>query len=571
VDLESGSGEDRRLAPGMFSVNADGGEFRRLVRRRERAFISDGSLRDDRALEWNHVLLQVPLAQDGVKPDEVVIGELVFGRDRLRAIRPLWLDTRTVRTRPVDVGEAPADVVGWMFDSKGEARLAETRGDGRIAFHWRGPGDRSWRRIFEGDALKMPFMPHAVADDGTLWVTYPEGPEGYSVLTRFDFGKLAPAEPPLVRAPGFDFRGELVLSKAGSRALGVRVDTDAESTVWFDAAMKALQASVDEKLPGRVNEVRCRRCGQPDMVALVRSYADRDPGHLVLYEAATKRWQRVAAMLDDIDPKQMAPLDLHRIKARDGRDLPVWVTLPPGVPAGRKAPAVVLVHGGPWVRGGFWRWEPLEQFLASRGYLVISPEYRGSTGYGSAHYVAGWRQWGQAMQDDVADALQWAQARGLADERACIAGYSYGGYSALMGLVRHPDLYRCGIAAAAPTDLFLLLEGSWWVDDDASRELRQYSLPELIGDATNDAAMLKANSPLAQAARIQAPLLLAYGESDRRVPLAHGERLRSALKSAGRPPEWVSYANEGHSWRLTATQVDFARRLETFLARHLGR
>jgi len=228
-----------------------------------------------------------------------------------------------------------------------------------------------------------------------------------------------------------------------------------------------------------------------------------------------------------------------------------------------------VVHGGPWVRIGHWNWQPLEQFLASRGYLVISPEFRGSTGYGDAHYRAGWKQWGQAMQDDVADALQWAQKQGLASDQACIAGASYGGYSALMGLVRNPDLYRCAAAWAAVTDPALLVAGAWWLGDDVAGTGRDYLLPQMVGDTVKDADMFAANSPLAQSKRIKAPLLLAFGEEDRRVPLVHGERLRSALRDAGRPPEWVTYPNEGHSWRLVSTQVDFARRLEIFLDQNL--
>jgi dipeptidyl aminopeptidase/acylaminoacyl peptidase len=173
------------------------------------------------------------------------------------------------------------------------------------------------------------------------------------------------------------------------------------------------------------------------------------------------------------------------------------------------------------------------------------------------------------MQDDVADALLWAQAQGIADKRACIAGASYGGYATLMGLVRQPELYRCGIAWVAVTDPFLFLEGSWWVRDDISDSGRRYSLPQMVGDAKADAEMLTNASPLAQAAKIRAPVLLAFGESDRRVPLAHGTRLRDAMRKAGTEPEWVTYPNEAHSWRLTETQVDFANRMEKFLAQHL--
>jgi dipeptidyl aminopeptidase/acylaminoacyl peptidase len=222
------------------------------------------------------------------------------------------------------------------------------------------------------------------------------------------------------------------------------------------------------------------------------------------------------------------------------------------------------------VRIGYWRWEAMRQFLASRGYVVIEPEFRGSTGYGSAHYRAGFKQWGQAMQDDVADALLWAQKDGWASDRACIAGASYGGYSTLMGLVRHPELYRCGAAWVAVTDPFLFLEGSWRVEDDISGGARRYALKDMVGDPKADEAMLKANSPVEQAARITAPLLLAFGEEDLRVPLAHGRRLRSALERAGRPPEvWVTYPEEGHGWRKLENEIDFAQRLERFFAKHL--
>ena len=569
VDLEAGSGEDRRFARGLFGVNPDGGALRQLVRRRGLPFMVDAHARD-RSLDWNHALLKVPLQQEGVAPEEVLIGELQYGRDELESVTPLWLNVRSGRTRSAELDSPPHYTVSWLFDSKGQARVATTRHDGRIATHWRGPGETTWRKLLETDLVKARFSPAAVDDLGTLYGTHAEGPQGYSVLSRFDFDKLAPHQPAQVTTPGFDFAGHLVLERAGGRALGVRVDTDGEQTVWFDESMQRMQALADERLPGRVNQLSCRRCGAGDMVALVRSYSDRDPGSLWLYEAATKRWQPISTVLDDIDPRRMAKVDFQRIKARDGRDLPVWLTLPAGLKPGQSAPSVVLVHGGPWVRGGHWRWQSFEQFLASRGYLVISPEFRGSSGYGFAHYKAGWKQWGQAMQDDVADALLWAQAQGLADKKkACIAGASYGGYATLMGLVRHPELYRCGVAWVAVTDPFLYVKGSWWVDDDIDGQGRRYALPELVGDVDKDAAMLTAVSPLAQAKRIQAPLLLAMGESDRRVPIVHGERLRDALREAGRAPEWVSYPNEAHSWRQVSTQVDFARRVERFLGQHL--
>lgn len=567
-DLEAGSGEDRYLTPGLYTVKADGSELRQLVRRAGTPVIQNGTRRAN-TLDWNHVLLHVPAQQDGVAPDEIIIGHYNLSGREIESITPIWLNVRTGRSRSLSAGDEPEGAKAWWFDSQGRPRAVSVERDGRRALWWREPVDGPWRRLLEGGVLSMPFSIHSVGDDGTLYVTRAEGPQAYRVLSRFDFEKMQPSREPLVRTPGFDFAGSLLLERPGSPALGVRVTTDAEQTVWFDADMKRLQLQVDERFPGLVNRLSCRRCGQPDMVVLVHSYSDREPGHLWLYEAGPQRWTAVARSMRDIDPRRMATVAFERIKARDGAELPLWLTLPADWVKGQPRPAVVMVHGGPWVRGGYWRWQAVEQFLASRGYLVISPEFRGSTGYGFAHYRAGWRQFGQAMQDDVADALLWARKQGLADERACIAGASYGGYSTLMGLARHPELYRCGVAWVAVTDLPLYVKGSWWIDDDISSEGRRHRLPELVGDPVKDAELLLAQSPVTQAARIKAPLLLAFGEADQRVPLAHGKRMREALSDLGRPPEWISYANEGHSWRRLETQVDFARRMETFLDRHL--
>ena len=462
VDLAEGSG-NREYAPGLYSVAFDGADLRQLVMRQHQPLVSAPSAARLRALEWNHTLLHVPFVEGGVG-EEVIIGALSFEGNDLVAIQPMRLNVVSGRTRSMSLG-APANAVRWIFDAAGEARVAVTRRAGRQAVHWRGPGKEEWQQLAEFDALRPAFTPRFVDGAGTLYVTRAEGPQGTQVLTRFDFATGQPEPRAMVRTPGFDFRGSLLGDRAGTKAMGVQVETDAETTVWFDEGMKRIQALADERFPNHVNRLTCRRCGASDMVVLVQAWSDRDPGHLWIYRAATEKWQLISRIRKAIDPAAMASVAFERIKARDGRDLPVWLTVPKGRKAGDGGAAVVLVHGGPWLRGGHWAWSEIEQFLASRGYLVISPEFRGSTGYGAAHFTAGWKQWGRAMQDDVADAWQWAKSKGWAD-RACIAGASYGGYSALMGLVRDAELYRCGVAWLAVTDMFLLLKGSWWSVDD---------------------------------------------------------------------------------------------------------
>lgn len=566
VDFSDGSGRPSG-APGLFAIDVDGSKLRQLVRRLGRPVVSDGSDRNDRLLDWNHVLLRVPSPRADAVNEEVLVAHV--GLDEGRQQTPMWLNTRTGRTRSPDI-KLPANTVGWLTDARGELMVAMTRHDGRIGAQWRGPERGDWQPLYESGPFSAPFVPAAVDSAGQLYVTRAAGKAAQTVLTRYNAERRAPEPKPLVETPGFDFTGS-VLTDADGKTLGVRVVTDGESTVWFDPVLKALQEQTDTLFPGHINRISCRRCGAADMVALVRSYSDRDPGQFWVYQArppeGEKPWRAVGRVRNDIKPEDMAPMDLHRISARDGLDLPVWVTKP--ADAKGPLPAVVLVHGGPWVRGAAWQWRSDAQFLASRGYVVIEPEFRGSTGYGVKHLRAGFKQWGQAMQDDVADALKWAQAQGIASDKACIAGASYGGYSTLMGLVKDPGLYRCGVAWLAVTDLELLLKGSWFVDDDTSGDARKYRLPDTVGDLQKDADMIAANSPVKQAARIKAPLLLAFGEDDRRVPLTHGKRMRDALTEAGNPPEWITYPGEGHGFAALKNRVDFAQRLEAFLAKHL--
>ena len=261
----------------------------------------------------------------------------------------------------------------------------------------------------------------------------------------------------------------------------------------------------------------------------------------------------------------MAEREFKHFAARDGLTIPVHLTRPPGQ-AG-PAPMVVLVHGGPWARAAGWAWEPGSQFLASRGYLVVEPEFRSSIGYGGKLFRAGWKQWGLTMQDDVADAARWAIAQGLADpKRICIAGASYGGYATLMGLIRDPTLFRCGVEWVGVSDIDLVFATNWHRDIDNAND---FGLPVLVGDREKDATQFAATSPLRLAAQLKQPLLMAYGGLDETVTIDHGTKMRNALRPHNPNVEWIEYADEGHGWMLEANRIDFWSRVERFLDRHL--
>ncbi|MFM2119368.1 MAG: hypothetical protein RL722_836 [Pseudomonadota bacterium] len=597
VDRQVTAGEAYRLAPGLFSARFDGSDFRDLIARNWRPLLNEGGR--NIVLTWNHELIHVPVpsgkaggaeaaasapgAVDGrPREHEVVVAEERFIAEELVDLHPFWLNTRTGRTRTMDLGEnRPGKVRRWWFTPAGQPRLALSVDGDTETLHALRPaaqatGPARWIEL--GRSTKgLPFHPAWVGDNDTLYVYRNTGPAGEREISAYDYATRQPG-PALIKAPGHDVDGVFVTSPDGARIQGLRVDTDAEQTYWFDPDLKALQQRADARWPGRVNRVSCRVCSGPEAAMVVRSWSDRDPGELLLWRQSARQgegeWQIIATQQPDIVPQTMGRLRLERIRARDGRDLPVWLTRPAAVAAEAGAntprPAVVLVHGGPWSRRQPWGWDGFTQFLASRGFVVIEPEFRGSTGFGMGHMNAGNGQWGQAMQDDVADALLWARAQGIASDKACIIGGSYGGYSTLMGLIRHPELYQCGSAWHAVADLMLLLEGSWFVDDDLTDRARGHWYPDRIGDPKRDRDRLLANSPIVQAARIRRPLQLIWGSDDRRTPVTHGERLRKAMQQAGQTPEWIVYQGEGHGLHKLDNRIDMARQLEAFLVRHLA-
>ncbi|MDP2007101.1 MAG: prolyl oligopeptidase family serine peptidase [Rubrivivax sp.] len=556
--------DDRRtygLGSGLMAMSRDGKSSRMLIAREW----EEGAdpFRRRQGLEPNHRF--AALGAPGTR--EVIITEQHYGVDRQyehSTLKAVDVSTGQTRTLPGDLPRADS----WWFDAQGRPRVASYRSAGNTTFYWADEKTGAWREIAKAPTFRLPFIPQYVAERNTLVVSTSDA-KGHLELRQFDFDTGRPAADTLLTTPGFDGGAAPFRQRGSGEVLGVSLAVDADTSVWFTPAMRALQAKVDARFPRHVNQiVGCQPCDASARVVLVHSHADVDPGFVALFRPQEDKWQLVGSAQPDIDPARMARLAFHRTQARDGLDLPVWVTrLPALISAGKPAPAVVLVHGGPMVRGTDWDWNPQAQFLASRGYVVIEPEFRGGEGYGDMHTTAGFKQWGLAMQDDVTDALRFAVQRGWVDPaRVCIMGASYGGYAALWGVAKDPDQYRCAVAHVAVTDPRNMFDFFW---SDISDNAKTYSLAVTLGDRKADDAKLAAVSPVEQAARIKVPVLLSHGGADRRVPVQNGERMRDALQKLGKPVEWVLYADEGHGFRHLENKVDYHRRVEAFLARHL--
>lgn len=558
-DHEDQSGKSK--GRGLLSVRRDGKNLRLVIKRE---WETDFPARGNGPLEANNDMLG--RATPG--SSKIIVGEYYYDNNSwdFDHVTPYEVDVSD-GSRKVLLRDGPPHrrVQHWWFDALGRARVAMARQDGDVLYYWADLQKGGWREIGRFPAHKQKFTPSFVDEQDRLLVYAINEQSGFSELREFNFTTLAVGDQAIVSTPGFDADLSRTRDPEG-RTLGYHILTDGVQSIWQSPEMRAIQARVDAALPGRINRLSCGDCGSLDSI-LVTSYSDRQPAEYLHYRPKTNNWERFGKARPAIKAEQMGSTTLLRTKARDGLELPVWITRPAGTTEKDALPAVVLVHGGPWVRGREFEWNADAQFLASRGYLVIEPEFRGTDGYGRTLFMAGWKQWGQAMQDDVADALKFAVDKGWADaKRVCIAGASYGGYATLMGLVRHGDLYRCGVAWVGVTHPRYMFDVHW---SDISRDSKQYSLPEMIGDPQRDAAMLDANAPVLQAAKVKKPVLLAYGARDMRVPIVHGQAMREALSKAGNPPEWIVYDNEGHGWSRPNNRIDFWSRVERFLAQHL--
>ena len=301
---------------------------------------------------------------------------------------------------------------------------------------------------------------------------------------------------------------------------------------------------------------------------LVGVDSDVDPGSVWLYEFAGNKLTLQYRSRPELPSEQLAYMKPVRYKARDGLEIPAYLTLPRGVPA-KNLPVIIHPHGGPWARD-YWGYSPFPQFLANRGYAVLQPNFRSSDGYGKKFLNAGNHEWGTgAMQHDLTDAVQWLIREGIADpQRVAIFGGSYGGYATLAGVAFTPDLYACGVPYVAPSNLITLMESfpAYW------RPFLEGSWYKRVGDPANekDRADLIARSPLFKVDAIRVPLLVVHGANDPRVKQAESDRIVVALRDKGAAVEYLVAPDEGHGFRSPENRLALAASMETFLAKHLG-
>lgn len=546
-----GSRDDPLPTGELFAMNADGGRRELLVGWRV-ASNSASNIRGAKRAENVAAFLIDPMLEDE--------------RHVLIAVQPLAADphTRVERMdvysgRRVQVTRAPVQRARFLTDSRGEVRFAVGAGSNNVSqLYYREGAGSEWTLVNDELATGRIETPLGFSEDDALaylQVEHPQGPDSVVAMDvatgeRRELMRDEVVDPwPIYRDGG----GPLI----GVRYLGGEVRTSFLDEKSEDAR---LYRSLEAAFPGHAIDIASATADGNLKLVLARS--DVEPGSIYLYDNVAKKADFVLARREQIDPANMAPMRPVTIQARDGLALHGFLTVPKRADGGN-LPLVVMPHGGPFGVFDGWGFNSDTQLLARAGYAVLRVNFRGSGNYGRSFRFAGARQWGRSMQDDLTDATHWAISEGIADPgRICIYGASYGGYAALMGAAREPDLYRCAVGYVGVYDLPRMVRENAQMGRWATTWSREW-----VGD---DTEALAAVSPDRLAEHIRIPVFLAAGGEDQVAPIAHSESMERALKQAGVPVETLYYRTEGHGFHAVENRRGFYDQLLDFLGRHLG-
>ncbi len=535
---------------GLFAVNIDGSLPRTLAEPLD-AQISSGSS-----------VVRTTFVHDLLRHDKENI--LVVNNER-RAAYPDIYEMNIYTGKKKLVERNPGNVGGWFSDWDGNVIGGGYQDELEQGFMMKDPESGEWVEWTRTRYDQPDFTPLSISGDGENGLVAsritPDGQmrDRYAVY-EYNFTTRKMGD--LVFEHDILDVTNVIQNLKQRKAVGLTYALGKPETVWFDERWATLQAGIDQALPDTVNNISS--VDDAETVAVVTSWSDVQPPIYYLYDMEENKMEFLAESRPWIEPEDMSPMKVYSFETRDGKTMHGYITVPKGTD-GENLPIVVNPHGGPWARDG-WGFNPEHQFLADRGYAVLQVNFRGSTGFGLEHEMSSRKQWGQAMQNDVTDALMWAVDEGIADkDRACIYGGSYGGYATMAGLVYTPELYQCGINYVGVTDLPLLFRTApdAWAGGLEIMEDR-------VGSMDDEREFLQQWSPSNHADKIQAPVFMAYGLTDPRVNIRHQRVMESAMKKADVEYETMIKTDEGHGYRKQENIYDFYGRMDTFLAEHLN-
>lgn len=462
--------------------------------------------------------------------------------------------------------EPHENAVQWMADHRGVVRAGVTLPE----------NGREWTllaRTTEHDEFAAVRTTTA-GEDRFEFAGFSPKPEILYVYRNNEAGRLAvytfsirtqKVESLVFEHPEYDV-ASIRLSKVDGRILGVGFQGETSRMQYFDDAFGRHQRRLNALLPERLNGMTS--LDQIERHAIVQSASDVHPPKYYRFDIETGELVLLLSAYPELEEAKLAPMRPIQFEARDGLTITGYLTLPPDAEERHApVPAIVLPHGGPSARD-VWGWNAEVQFLASRGFAVLQPNFRGSFGYGAEFMDRSIKAWDGAMLEDIADAARWLVDQGIADaDRIGIYGSSYGGYAALRALDQEPSLFRAGASLAGVTNLM------WLADHRRHIHGQQEPFARMVGDPQADSAALERSSPVNNVDGIQAPVLIAHGTRDPTVNIRQAHAMLDALADAGKPEEEVEYylyEGELHGFIDERNAIHFYTRLADFFERHLA-
>jgi dipeptidyl aminopeptidase/acylaminoacyl peptidase len=521
--------------------------------------------------EWSRYAISQPVLRvlDGPKPAVLVRGlDMTVG---IRTGGPGTLiqpdgDNLTSAIWKVDVATGTASLYekgspftqSWTLDLTGQPRVRWDY-DGELdetSLFVRAKDRSAWTAF---DLTDMDYLGYSDPQDAIYLLEHRK--EGVRLVRRgLADGRVTPVEMPATAVdPG------LIWDAYTQTPVAIVTETDRPAYQWLDAGLGSVQTRLSKAFPGK--DVYLASWSGDRTRVVIRVSGPASPPAWFLFDTRASQASSLGESYPELAGAQLGTTTWIAYKARDGLEIPAYLTLPPGLAPGAKPPLIVMPHGGPAARDSFdFDW--WVQALATRGYAVLQPQFRGSSGFGEAFEEAGHLQWGGKMQEDLIDGVLAVGALGVADaKRVCIVGASYGGYAAMFSAAVYPSVYRCGVSVNGVSDLALLV-GSKSRAFGRDTALMN-ALETMMGDSRANAEAFRLASPASRVTRLAAPILLIHGAEDTTVPIQQSRVMQRALRDAGRPADLVVLKADDHYLSSTASRTLLLESLFTFLDRWL--
>lgn len=488
-------------------------------------------------------------------PTEIIVG---LNKRNPQIFDPYRLNIETGELKIL--AENPGNIQDWITDHEGRLRIATTTDGVNTSLLYRQTEADEFKTIITTNFKESLSPLFFTFDNKQLYASSNIGRDK-SAIVLFDLENGKELEE-LFAHDQVDVY-DLSYSKKKQVLTSINYTTDKQQKHFLDEEYKSVFSWLENHLEGY--EVSITSVNKEEDIFIIRTYSDKSLGTYYIFKKAGQSLNKIADVAPWINEEEMATMKPVQYTSRDGLTINGYLTLPNGQEA-KNLPVVINPHGGPWARDN-WGYNPEVQFLANRGYAVLQMNFRGSTGYGRKFMEASFKQWGQDMQNDITDGVQWLISQGIADSnRVAIYGASYGGYATLSGITTTPDLYACAIDYVGVSNLFTFMNTipPYW-------EPYLGMMYEMVGNPSveKDSLMMRKYSPVYHVDKIVTPLFIAQGANDPRVNKDESDQMVSALQKREIEVEYMVKENEGHGFHNEENKFEFYSAMETFLDKHL--